>query len=178
MFLLAEGATTGISVVAGIIGIIVGIAGIVSVIIVMARQKALEASFQLTVLANGELREQVETGRKERHDQEVAFQKQLSDERAECARSLGDLQGKLSVLTSSLGKDIASSVVGAVGMLIESARADLATKVDAVKADTSTVNGQSLGELADQQEGRRQEQIPIEERTVGGQAYVDRVVER
>lgn len=174
--LAGNSAANVVAIVAGSLGIVVGVAGVVSVLIVMGKQKALESSLALFSLANGELRTQVDTARTERHIQEVEFQKQLADERAECARSLGGLQGQVDVLTSGLGTTIAQSVVGAVGQLIEQARADLADKVAEVKADTNTTNGMTMGALADQAEGRRvRDDVAEGDRTTAGQSYVDRI---
>lgn len=118
----------------GIIGIVVGVAGIVAVVILLGRQKALESSLSLFGLANNELRAQVETARAERIAKGEEFAQAIADERAECARVTGHLQGQLTVLTGTLGRDIASSVLVAVRDLstqLEGARASVAGKVDA-----------------------------------------------
>lgn len=176
--------SSAVGVVAAVFGVIAGLGGVTAVVLVMGRQNAtklvvsdLDKSVGLFSLANAELRTQVESAARDRNVSLVAFQQQLADERAACASSIGKLQGQVDVLTSGLANAIATSVVGSVASLIETARADLAEKVGAVKADTSTTNGMTLGSLADQAEGRRQSDIPEGDRTRGGQRYVDGVHE-
>lgn len=133
---IASSTTSVVSLVAGIIGIIVGCGGILSVVIVTGRQKALQSSLDLFALANTELRAQVDAGREDRARLQSEFDAKLADERAECARVTGHLQGQLTVLTGTLGHDIASSVLTAVRDLskqLEGARASVADRVDAAE---------------------------------------------
>lgn len=170
--------TSWIGIVGAILGVLFGVAGVVAVVILLGRQKALESSLSLFGLANGELRAQVESARDERVRMSSDFEQRLADERAECARVTGHLQGQLTVLTGNLGRDIASSVLQAVADLstqLEGARKFVADKVDAVGDHTRTANGSTMGELADQAEGRRiHVEIPRDEQTDHERGYDDR----
>lgn len=84
-----------------------------SVVFILGRQRALELSLGLFQIANGELRTEVETGRVDRQAMRVDMEQKLADERAECSRSLGELQGQITALTSGLGRDIANAVLSA-----------------------------------------------------------------
>lgn len=136
-FLVASIAAN-MALIAGIVGVIVGIAGIVSVVLVMSKYKALEASLSLFGTANAELREQVQAARDERHEMRAEFDKKLADERAECARSLGELQGQVTVLTANLGRDIAASVIQAFK---DGQASTPATDMTTVTATTHTTAG-------------------------------------
>lgn len=125
---MGTSAASWIGIVGGSIGVLIGVVGFVAVVILLARQKALESSLSLFGLANGELRAQVESARDERVRMSTDFEQRMADERAECARVTGHLQGQLTVLTGSLGRDIASSVLQAV--------ADLSTQLETAKRDT------------------------------------------
>ncbi len=98
----------------GAIGIIVGVGGIVSTVIVMARFGALNASMQLFGLANDELRAQNENAKGASAELRLEFERKMADERTNCAREVGHLQGQVDVLTDHLADRIASAVITAL----------------------------------------------------------------
>lgn len=170
--MLGAAIADAIALTAGIVGVIIGVAGILGVIFVMSKQRALSESVGLFTAANEELRAQVvqareervaerETSRTESENLRLELHKQLADERAECQRSLGELRGALSVITSGMGNDIAAATLEAL---------------KSISQQLMTANGLTVGQLADATEGHRVERdVDPADRTTAEQAYVDRL---
>jgi protein-arginine kinase len=103
-------ASTVLNVIALSVGLVLGVSGVIAAVWCVARVKG----FDIVVNLNNELRQGLTDERAARAADLERFTKELADDRVECARSIGVLQGQVSALTDGLAEKLLSSMISAI----------------------------------------------------------------
>ena len=101
---------TAINLVLMVVGLFPGIGGIGACVWCVVRVKG----FDITVQLNGELRQGLIDERELRMRDQERFSKEISDDRVECARAIGVLQGQVAALTDGLAEKLLTAVMTAI----------------------------------------------------------------
>jgi hypothetical protein len=94
--------------------IVVTLGAILGVILVYAKTKGATDSIPAIATANQELRQIIDDREDQIERLKEDFTKKLQLQELDCKREISQMQGKIDVLTSQLGRDIAREVVDAI----------------------------------------------------------------